>query len=272
VARDRFLDDPWPRLCWVAPLALILTTVSQMGFLYLMERPPASTPVPRPIDVQVIELPAAIRKPEPPPVRKTERPRPPRPTPAPPKPKLEVLPSPPPPPPSPTPAPPPEPVRQPAPEPQRTAPAPAPAPAAVAAPVVTAPPTPAAPARPSAAVPVEPPVRAPSAAAVPPPPPVPGTPGGTGFGGGKGGARAIYKPLPEIPEALRHQKIDVVAVARFRVAANGSAQVELIEPTADPELNRALLDALHRWRFFPGMENGKPAPSTVDVRIPISVR
>lgn len=97
-------------------------------------------------------------------------------------------------------------------------------------------------------------------------------PGGTGLGGGKGGARAIYKPLPEIPESLRHQNIDVVAVARFRVAATGRAQVELIQPTPDPDLNRALLDSLQRWRFFPGMEDGKPVPSTVDIRIPIIVR
>jgi protein TonB len=86
------------------------------------------------------------------------------------------------------------------------------------------------------------------------------------------GARAIYQPLPEIPEALRHQRIDVVAVARFRVAANGTAQVELVEPTNDPDLNRALLESLKRWRFFPGMEAGKPVASTIDIRIPISVK
>ena len=71
-------------------------------------------------------------------------------------------------------------------------------------------------------------------------------------GGGNAGARAIYQPLPEIPEALRHRSIEIIAVARFQVAANGSAQVELIEPTADADLNRALLESLRRWRFFPG--------------------
>jgi len=86
------------------------------------------------------------------------------------------------------------------------------------------------------------------------------------------GARAIYKPLPEIPDALRRQRIDVVAVARFRVGANGAAQVELLEPTNDPDLNRALLESLKRWRFFPGMDAGKPVDSTVDIRIPISVK
>ena len=86
------------------------------------------------------------------------------------------------------------------------------------------------------------------------------------------GARAIYKPLPEIPEALRHRNLEMVAIARFRVAPDGAAQVELIEPTADPDLNRTLLDSLKRWRFFPGMEDGKPVASTVEIRIPITVR
>ena len=86
------------------------------------------------------------------------------------------------------------------------------------------------------------------------------------------GARAIYKPLPEIPEALRHRNIEMVAVARFQVAADGAAQVALVEPTSDPDLNRALLDSLKRWRFFPGMQDGKPVASTVEIRIPISVR
>jgi protein TonB len=86
------------------------------------------------------------------------------------------------------------------------------------------------------------------------------------------GARAIYKPVPEIPEALRRQNIEVVAVARFRVAASGSTQVDLVEPTSDPDLNRALLESLKRWRFFPAMQDGKPIASTVDIRIPISVR
>jgi protein TonB len=86
------------------------------------------------------------------------------------------------------------------------------------------------------------------------------------------GARAIYQPVPEIPEELRRRAIDLVAVARFRVAANGSAQMELIQPTPDPALNRTLLETLTKWRFFPAMEQGKPVASTIDIRIPITVR
>jgi protein TonB len=86
------------------------------------------------------------------------------------------------------------------------------------------------------------------------------------------GARAIYQPLPDVPEELRRRAIDLVAVARFRVAANGTAEVELIQPTPDAGLNRALLDTLKKWRFFPAMESGKAVASVVDIRIPISVR
>jgi protein TonB len=86
------------------------------------------------------------------------------------------------------------------------------------------------------------------------------------------GARALYKPMPEIPDALRRRNIEIVAMARFSVAADGSAQVALIEPTSDPDLNRALLDSLKRWKFFPAMQDGKPVASKIDIRIPISVK
>ena len=89
--------------------------------------------------------------------------------------------------------------------------------------------------------------------------------------GARLGARAISKLLPEIPDSLPGPA-SVVAIARFKVAADGSAQVEVIEPTTDPELNHALLDSLKRWRFFPAMLNGKPVASSNEIRIPVSVK
>jgi protein TonB len=86
------------------------------------------------------------------------------------------------------------------------------------------------------------------------------------------GARALYKPLPEIPEALRRRTLQLLALARFRVAVDGSATVELVEPTSDPQFNRTLLDKLRTWRFFPAMEQGRPVSSSLDIRIPISVQ
>lgn len=86
------------------------------------------------------------------------------------------------------------------------------------------------------------------------------------------GARAIYRPMPEIPEELRHRVLALVAVARFHVAADGSAAVELIQSTPDPRLNSALLAALAKWRFFPAIAQGRPVASVVELRIPITVK
>ncbi len=56
------------------------------------------------------------------------------------------------------------------------------------------------------------------------------------------------------------------------IVDNGSAQVELVQTTTDPELDQVLLEALKRWRFFPGMQDGKPVSSTVDIRVPVTVK
>ncbi|HMB89044.1 MAG TPA: TonB family protein, partial [Methylomirabilota bacterium] len=139
-------------------------------------------------------------------------------------------------------------------EPSTQAPAPS---ATVPAPPATASPGPLAGSSTQAPVAALPPARGPE-----------GPPGGTDTMS----ARAIYKPMPEIPESLRHRTVELVAVARFRVTAGGSAQVELTGPTGDPDLNRVLLETLKRWRFFPAMQAGKPVASTIDIRIPISVK
>ena len=86
------------------------------------------------------------------------------------------------------------------------------------------------------------------------------------------GARALYRPMPDIPEELRHRTLSLVAVARFQIAADGSATVTLLQATADPGLNAALLSALRTWRFFPAMNSGQPIASAMDIRIPIEVR
>jgi TonB family protein len=86
------------------------------------------------------------------------------------------------------------------------------------------------------------------------------------------GARAIYKSMPEIPDELRHHPMTLEAIARFRVAADGTASVELTNPTPNPMLNRALVVSLQRWRFFPAMKQGRPVASIIDLRIPVTVK
>jgi protein TonB len=102
----------------------------------------------------------------------------------------------------------------------------------------------------------------------------PASPAGSGFnlGGGASGARAVYAPTPAIPDDLRDQQIDTVAIAHFIVKADGTDDVTLSQPTSIPELNQILLDTLKQWRFFPALRNGVAIDSEFDVRIPITVQ
>jgi protein TonB len=96
--------------------------------------------------------------------------------------------------------------------------------------------------------------------------------GGSGLGSDSLGARAIYSPVPKIPDDLREVAFEAEAVAHFEVTYDGSVKVTLAKPTADPRLNQILLSTLQQWRFFPAMKGGVAIDSAFDVRIPISVQ
>jgi periplasmic protein TonB len=99
---------------------------------------------------------------------------------------------------------------------------------------------------------------------------------GEGSGGGIGtdtvGARAIYAPVPVIPDDLREDVIQTEAVAHFDVSFDGTSVVTLEKPTSNPRLNQVLLDTLKQWKFFPAVKNGVAIPSSFEVKIPISVQ
>jgi periplasmic protein TonB len=105
-----------------------------------------------------------------------------------------------------------------------------------------------------------------------------GIPGGTGVGSGAGigndssGARAIYAPTPVIPDDLRDNVFQAVAIAHFKVAPDGSVDVTLAQPTLNPRLNQILLSTLREWKFFPAMKDGIAINSEFYVRIPITVQ
>ncbi|WHZ11308.1 MAG: hypothetical protein OJF60_001747 [Burkholderiaceae bacterium] len=85
------------------------------------------------------------------------------------------------------------------------------------------------------------------------------------------GAQAIVRPMPKIPDELRDEALHAVVRARFHVAVDGSATVELVKPSPDPRLNRLLLETFKNWRFFPAVKDGHPVASTEEVTIHIDV-
>jgi protein TonB len=86
------------------------------------------------------------------------------------------------------------------------------------------------------------------------------------------GARAIYAPVPEIPDELRENALNAVAVAHFKIDPEGKVEVSLVQPTENPRLNELLLDTLKQWRFAPAIKGGVAMQSEFDIRIPITVQ
>lgn len=84
-------------------------------------------------------------------------------------------------------------------------------------------------------------------------------------------ARVISQPMPSLPDDLREDAYQVVAVARFDIHADGTIEVELSKPTQNPRLNALLLETLRKWRFFPAMQGGHPVESHQDVRVHFNV-
>jgi protein TonB len=85
-------------------------------------------------------------------------------------------------------------------------------------------------------------------------------------------AQLLSQPLPALPDDLREQAYQAVALARFVIHADATFDVELIKPTPYPRLNAILLDALRKWRFTPATENGRPVQSQQQVRVRFDVQ
>jgi periplasmic protein TonB len=86
-----------------------------------------------------------------------------------------------------------------------------------------------------------------------------------------GPARVVAQPLPELPDDLREEGYQIVAVARFLIHADGTFDVQLIRPTPNPRLNQILIITLHKWQFTPAIEGGHPVESRQDVRVHFNV-
>jgi protein TonB len=79
------------------------------------------------------------------------------------------------------------------------------------------------------------------------------------------GAQALRQPSPDIPDALLDEAAGQSVTARFHVAADGSATVELVKATANPALNRSILATLKKWTFAPAMQAGKAVEAVQEV-------
>ena len=232
------MDSPWRRLPWTLPAALLILAAALWGAAYIMYKPtyrPAAAP---PIDAQLIEVPAPVAtetiEPEPP--AAVEEPKPPPPVvprQVPEKPKVTARPR-----------------QKPAPQKAKVI-----TPNALTAPMED--------------VPAAENTSSSSSSRV-----GSNDPKGSSRGDlyANSGARAIVQPMPKIPEDLRTEAFKSAALARFHIAVDGSAEVELARPTPFPRLNRILLDGLKQWKFMPAIKSGKPVASTEEILVKIEVK
>lgn len=231
-----YLDQPWRRFAWIGPLAIVFWALVLVAFALVLEQTAAPPEELKPVEARIVELPptAGLQGGASAPAR----------------PAAQAVPK-------------PKPVVKPKVAPKRHQ------------------------VKPLAAVPPPSPFGTAKSTAEPAPPaagtakPSTGTgtgvPGGSGTGSGSGlgsdssGARALYAPTPTIPDDLRDETFNAVALAHFKVTYNGDVQVSLTQPTTSPRLNEILLETLKQWRFFPAMKKGVAVDSEFDVRIPITV-
>jgi len=78
--------------------------------------------------------------------------------------------------------------------------------------------------------------------------------------------------MPQLPDALRQDELHLLALLRFHVAPDGSASVELLNPTPNLALNRVLLATFRTWKFIPAMQDGKPSASQEDLSVRVDVQ
>ena len=235
-----FLDEPWRRLAWIAPLSIAIWAGVLLGFAMVLKQTAPPLPELKPIEARIVELPPPVGGLQGGPAA---APHPVAPAPPKPKPHVEVR--------------------------RKVIPLAHPHKERI---IPEAPPSFAgtrkeAPAESSAST---------KSATTAGSTESSGAPqekgGGSGLGSDSLGARAIYSPVPKIPDDLREVAFEAVAVAHFEVSYDGSVKVMLSKPTSDPRLNQILLSTLEQWRFFPAMKGGVAIDSAFDVRIPVSVQ
>jgi periplasmic protein TonB len=230
-----FLDEPWRRLAWTTPLSITIWAALLLFFSLLLEHTAPPPPELKPVEARIVELPA--------PAGLQGGPAHPA-APAIPKPRVEVK-------------------RKVVPIPHRhkvrAIPEVPPSPLGIRK-------APAEPEPASGALSTKAPTGESASEST-----GTGSGGASGLGSDSSGARAIYSPVPKIPDDLREEVFAAVAVAHFEVSYDGTVKVTLIKPTPNPRLNEIILDTLRQWRFFPAMKGGVAIDSAFDVRIPIAV-
>jgi len=79
----------------------------------------------------------------------------------------------------------------------------------------------------------------------------------------------IYKLEPSYPDDLRDEKVEGIVLLSAVINTDGQVQNAAVEK-GDPRFGAAAIDAVHQWRFKPGIKDGKPV--NVQARIEVNFK
>jgi len=100
-----------------------------------------------------------------------------------------------------------------------------------------------------------------------------------GFGGNGGsipaggphhavtGPQLLYKVEPEFSEEARKAKFEGVVVLAIEVDAHGEPHVQRIVQALGLGLDEKAMEAVRKWRFRPGYQDGKPVATGAIVEV-----
>lgn len=109
--------------------------------------------------------------------------------------------------------------------------------------------------------------KAPASAPTPAPPPRPAAIAASAS------PTPIQTPAPRYPMQAARRGLGGTVRVRADVGVDGvPVAVAVVEGSGTRELDRAALEAVRRWRFQPGMVDGRPVPGSVVVPIEFSMR
>lgn len=79
--------------------------------------------------------------------------------------------------------------------------------------------------------------------------------------------RAIFRPNPEYTEIWQRSRIEAIAVVSLMIEEDGSVANVALEVTTKPEMGKAAVEAVKKWRFDPPTSRGKPARVRLKIAI-----
>ena len=87
------------------------------------------------------------------------------------------------------------------------------------------------------------------------------------IGGGVSQPVPIYRPDPDYPEEARKSRFQGTVMLTIVVDAAGNVSHVQVTRPMGMGLDEKAIEAVKKWKFRPGMKNGKPVPVYANIEL-----